>query len=377
MSTAKITKFNNTMVKMIQEMAQSKLYTPEIIQGLKEWYTSFKTLESVDLKVNWVTKYINSIKPFGTFIMTKDSSIFAEDDPLYHDIPINFFGDSIDSRELFKINIENQNALWEYIQLLYVFGSMIAKTDNDIIEELLMTLSAQKNTAELTNGISVLNNLKTLSVFSEIYTIFKAKCSKNIGIDFDNITDYTQMISVFTEDNEKITMAVNTLLNTTVAIADKRKNDPEFIIAIIDDIKTVIEAIIDKSSEMTENIPRPILNQLMNTLKNSGVYSVLPDSMKDAPLNKILPGIKDYIDDYTKDIETIRALFDKNFNELKEYTEGLNENPQQISDYIIKLTDQLKSLINKLGIDSIEDIQKNPQELIGKLSDLLKKSGSY
>ena len=66
-----------------------------------------------------------------------------------------------------------------------------------------------------------------------------------------------------------------------------------------------------------------------------------------------------------------------NFNEFKEYTEGLNENPQQISDYITKLTDQLKSLINKLGIDSIEDIQKNPQELIGKFSDLLKKSGSY
>lgn len=372
--SSKNIRFNNILVKFLHEL---KDHYPEEYPKLQEWYYSFKKLETQELKTKWISDYIvNNLKPFESSILAKDSSIFAKDDPMYKNMKIELFG-GIDSRKFFNTDSDTQRIIWEYIQMVYVFGLAAAKTEQDFVENLILTIQAQKNArseneSEFTNPFAT---LKSMAVFTEIYNLFKYQCKEII--DFDKVNDFTGFLAIVTNQQEQISQCIMILFKTVIAVCDKHRNEPTFIKGIVEDISSCVTLASDKIDSLLEDVPKPVITQILNYVKNSGITKSLPEEFRDIKLTELLPRLKGYLQEFTTTQEQVETLFNKYYDLFVNYINDLEEtgNNSGITEYINSLVSQMTTLLKKFGIESEKDIiaiKDHPEEFITKIMDSLK-----
>ena len=154
---ASVTAFNDMMGQFLVEL--HKTFPEE--KGIKKFMTSFDLLKSANPR-KCVEAYMAGVSKFATKISQKDETFFTEDIK-----DIEFLQDlNIEEYWNEKMSDGTKNAVWQYLQTLYMLGTTITAIPQE-------TLSIIENVAKdcadkIQSGDGQIDEKALMSMFSSM-----------------------------------------------------------------------------------------------------------------------------------------------------------------------------------------------------------------
>jgi hypothetical protein len=154
---ASVTAFNDMMGQFLVEL--HKTFPEE--KGIKKFMTSFDLLKSANPR-KCVEAYMSGVSKFATKISQKDETFFTEDIK-----NIEFLQDlNIEEYWNEKMSEGTKNAVWQYLQTLYMLGTTITAIPQE-------TLSIIENVAKdcadkIQTGDGQIDEKALMSMFSSM-----------------------------------------------------------------------------------------------------------------------------------------------------------------------------------------------------------------
>ena len=155
---ASVTAFNDMMGQFLVEL--HKTFPEE--KGIKKFMTSFDLLKSANPR-KCVEAYMSGVSKFATKISQKDETFFTEDIK-----NIEFLQDlNIEEYWNEKMSEGTKNAVWQYLQTLYMLGTTITAIPQE-------TLSIIENVAKdcadkIQTGDGQIDEKALMSMFSSMF----------------------------------------------------------------------------------------------------------------------------------------------------------------------------------------------------------------
>jgi len=155
---ASVTAFNDMMGQFLVEL--HKTFPEE--KGIKKFMTSFDLLKSANPR-KCVEAYMSGVSQFANKISQKDETFFTEDIK-----NIEFLQDlNIEEYWNEKMSEGTKNAVWQYLQTLYMLGTTITAIPHE-------TLSIIENVAKdcadkIQTGDGQIDEKALMSMFSSMF----------------------------------------------------------------------------------------------------------------------------------------------------------------------------------------------------------------
>jgi len=154
---ASVTAFNDMMGQFLVEL--HKTFPEE--KGIKKFMTSFDLLKSANPR-KCVEAYMSGVSKFATKISQKDETFFTEDIK-----NIEFLQDlNIEEYWNEKMSDGTKNAVWQYLQTLYMLGTTITAIPQ---ETLAVIENVAKDCADkIQSGDGQIDEKALMSMFSSM-----------------------------------------------------------------------------------------------------------------------------------------------------------------------------------------------------------------
>jgi hypothetical protein len=119
-----ISAFNDMMEQFLEELVQT---FPEE-QAMKKFQMSFEILRKANSRA-CMENFMRSVKPYASQIMAKDAAFFLENEDVLKDF-------SLKSIWTDDISTGTKDAIWQYLQTLYMLGMTISALPEDALASL-------------------------------------------------------------------------------------------------------------------------------------------------------------------------------------------------------------------------------------------------
>ena len=250
--------FQNQYVDYMHKI-QSNL-SKEQYEEMKKFFVTFKESD-YDGKMMIIVNFINNLMEYSNVIISKDSSIFAEDDLIYGERDSICLIPEINFRPLIKIN---EQLMWDTIQKMYVLANRIVNEDEkynamitrNIFDSFIESLSNSKTEYKSTEFIKNIWNKFThkLNKDKELFE-FKNKCTTNISLD---------EIGKFIKNNKPI---FPKLIRQIIIIADETFNEESNNINVFDLRDDFISLLQVADDYLSDKNNKMMINGLLNIAK--------------------------------------------------------------------------------------------------------------
>lgn len=128
-----IEEFNKTLEEFINKMINQ---FPEETK-LKSYYSAYKVTKMYD-KTMPIKIYMGGCLPFKEQIKSRDSDFFAKRESFVNKLQkASSFGDDIGLVNYWEgLSNNSKNAIWDYVQTLFIMGEMYVNKDTSIIQKI-------------------------------------------------------------------------------------------------------------------------------------------------------------------------------------------------------------------------------------------------
>jgi len=130
--------FNDMMEQFLEELVQTFPEEP----AMKKYQMSFEMLRKANSRA-CMENFMQSVTPYSQHIMSKDDSFFLNNPEVFKDFKLNSIWTS-------EVSDSTKNAIWQYLQTLYILGNTISALPGDTLS--MIEQMAKKCAGEMSAG---------------------------------------------------------------------------------------------------------------------------------------------------------------------------------------------------------------------------------
>lgn len=133
-----VSAFNDMMEQFLEELVQTFPDEP----AMKKYQASFDLLRKANARV-CLENFMHGVNPYAQYIMAKNDAFFLE-----HSSEMEFLND-LNIKKVWtpELSTNTKDAIWQYIQTLYILGTTISALPEDTLN--MIEQVAQKCANEL------------------------------------------------------------------------------------------------------------------------------------------------------------------------------------------------------------------------------------
>jgi hypothetical protein len=330
--------FNNHLVEFIQKL---QLIAPAEERLFRKYYKYYRTRTDQGQRIEFIAEFIQYLSKYNKEVSVCDENLFSEEPTYYPNKPIQLMK-GIDFKKLWRqpqMSEESKKCIWRYLHVLFIIGTHILK-ELDRYKELWS--KQQKIVEDLLQTFKYEEKIKRASAA----LIKKEDDSAKGSFDFAGLNE------LFDENN--------IITQIAFEIAQEFKNS----IDLPNDPIQAIQKLFSRDGEKLQEIIGKVGQHLQKILQTKGVTEEqLLDQAKSMhnKLHKVLSGIPGL-----SNIEKLSQKF------VDEFTKGLapqnSEDPkvelEKCQTFMQELTNNLQQNFSQMGMDNLEQFQKNLQKLV-------------
>ena len=352
--------FNNCLVEFIDKLR--KILPSNLQRSIIKYYKYYRSFltnpktpvekkqsqseEYPKTRIGFIKEFLHYISKYSKEISICDEGLFSEEPEYYPNKPIQIFK-GIDFKLIWRVESLTENtkiSIWKYLQTLYLLSTYVLKEterfndllkkQQDIIYNIMQSLKLEqkiKQDAERLNeeerrkdeeSSFNFNNLQDLFGENNMITEMAMEIAKELNLPNEQLTDPIQAIKlIFGQDGDKLQEIIT---KVGKKLQEKIQNGGITEQQLITDAKKMNERLLGKF----KNIPG------------------MPD------IEKFSQQVADQI---TKEMEANR-------------NHSSDDNGQPVMSTIDQLTASLSQNLQQMGINHIDEFQKNLSNLMAEIN---------
>jgi len=337
--------FNNYLVTFIQQLRE--VVDSPSKRTLTKYYKYYRKFVDQDKRVDFIQEFVQYISKYNKEISTSDEGLFSEEPEYYPGKPIQLLK-GIDFKPIWKaesMTDKTKESIWKFLKTLYVIGTYVLKEAKRFTELL------KKQQEIIYNIMQSLKLEQKIKDDAERLNEEERQKAAESGFDFSNLTE------LFGENNLITEMAIE--IAKELNLPNEKLNDPLEAIRLLfgHDGSKLQEIIAKVGHKLHEKIQQGGISeeQLLNDAKK--MNEKLVGKFKNIPG---MPDIEKFSQKVAEQIS--KEIEDKRKNAPP------GTDPNTLMPSIDELTASMNQNLSQMGLDNLEQFQKNFSEIMAEIN---------
>jgi hypothetical protein len=352
-TSAHLSQFNNQLVELIQKLREATPSDHAYQHKLNIYYKNYRKYVDQDRRVDFIEEFATYVSKYSKEVAICDEGLFSEEQVYYPGKTIQLLK-GLDFKVLWKLETyttETKETLWKSFQTLYIIATYVLK-ENNRVKDLLR--KQKQIVADMAQSLQLEQKIKDEAERLNEAERRKAEAS---GLNLDGLKE------LFGENNLITEMAVEIAKELDLP-SDQLSNPLEAIKVLFGHNGSKLQEIIEKvGHKLTEKINNGQISEQQLVSDAKKMNQTLLSKFKGIPgLPDIEQFSKKVADQVAKDMEAKRA--------------NAPEGSEPAKPTFEELTSHLKSNLQEMGFDNIEQFQSHFSEIMADVKQAVPKQQS-